>query len=128
MPPLPSFLPPLSYLSPPLPCPLSLVCAWCRDVNDLWSLELLPARAASQSSRRQPHVGSPAPDALQEEAFNVDVFKARQARACAVIHATPSAENKSGMSLHDLVRIAACGEEVNEQHSRANLMLSQLVI
>ena len=91
-----------------------MICVWHRDVNDLWCLELLPARRPAS--------------AQQEEPFNVDIFKARQARACAVIHATPTPENKSGKSLHDLVRIAACGEEANEPHEQANLMLSQLVV
>ena len=100
-----------------------LICVWHRDVNDLWSLELLPARPAPAASRSKAQV-----DAQQKQVFNVDVFKARQARACAVLHATPTAENKSGKSLHDLVRIAACGEEANESPGRANLMLSQLVI
>ena len=59
-----------------------------RDLNDLWTLELRPSNARA-------------------ETFNVEAFKARQARACAVLHATPSADNRVGMPLHILVRKAA---------------------
>ena len=42
-------------------------------------------------------------------AFDIDVFKARQARASAVLHATPAAagHNSIGMPIHVLVGMAA---------------------
>ena len=98
---------------------------WHRDLNDLWSLELLPTNAGSAASGAGANRRTAAP-CTRDEAFNVEVFKARQARACAVIRATPTADNKNGISLHDLVRMAACADEATEPHDpRAHRPLSR---
>ena len=67
------------------------------DLNDLWTLDLRPPPQASPSRA----AGAPA--------FDVDVFKARQARASAVLHGTPGAagHNSIGMPIHVLVGLAA---------------------
>lgn len=77
-----------------------------RDLNDLWTLELLPTSAgAAASSSAAPELRRR--DQKAAEALDVEAFKARQARACAVIHSTPTADTKTGMPLHILVRLAA---------------------
>jgi hypothetical protein len=61
------------------------------DLNDLWTLPLQPPSRAKSS------------------AFDIERFKARQARASAVLHATPAAagHNSIGMPIHVLVGLAA---------------------
>ena len=69
------------------------------DLNDLWTLDLAP-QAAGAATGTKP-------------AFNADVFKARQKRASAVLHATPGAagHNSIGMPIHVLVGLAARSAE-----------------
>ena len=67
------------------------------DLDDLWTLDLQPPSSGGASSTAG--------------AFDVDVFKARQARATAVLHATAGAagHNSIGMPIHVLVGMAARG-------------------
>lgn len=69
------------------------------DLDDLWTLDLQPPTAGSKASSSAAAAG----------AFDVDVFKARQARASAVLHGTPGAagHNSIGMPIHVLVGLAA---------------------
>ena len=70
------------------------------DLNDLWRLDLLPPAAP----RSKPSGAA---------AFDASVFKARQARACEVLHATAGAagHNSIGMPIHYLVGMAARGSD-----------------
>lgn len=72
------------------------------DLNDLWTLDLQPPAARGASS-------PPSSSLASSPAFDIDVFKARQARASAVLHATPAAagHNSIGVPLHVLVGLAA---------------------
>ena len=90
-----------------------------QDLNDLWSLELLPRRGGDQPEEARPHGSRPHGSrptahatrhaAGQDDAFNVDAFKARQARASAVLHATPTANDVTGTPIHLLVYDAWAG-------------------
>ena len=79
------------------------------DLDDLWALELLPTDTAEPaedagSTSKRPAAHHALPQARRGDApFNPQIFKARQARACAVLHATPGFGNKEGTSIHDLV-------------------------
>ena len=65
------------------------------DLSDLWTLDLQPTTSGGNSSAIK--------------TFDADAFKARQARACSVLHMTPGAagHNSIGMPIHVLVGLAA---------------------
>ena len=71
------------------------------DLNDLWALDLLhtaDGAAPCNPSARKTANGIPG-----HALFDAAIFKARQSRACAVLHATPTFDDPSGTSIHTLV-------------------------
>ena len=86
------------------------------DLNDLWALDLasaskgFPGGNAAAAANGTTVGGAAARSGRSgRDAFDADIFKVRQARASAVLHATPGAagHNSIGMPIHVLVGMAA---------------------